>query len=1118
MKLRFLHLSDLHFRYRQMIGDNWPTEEFNRDMVARSMLEYIEKHIVSEEKIDFITITGDLAYAGKREDYEVAEVFCKRLLIATGVPENRFYLVPGNHDVNRDEVPEIHSETFYKFETQDKVSMILGDPVLFPALMKKFSEFNHFAEIMMGRRLYDEKVYHLVENLNLEKTGQTFKINLVGLNSALFAGYDHDDQQKLALGLRQVDRALNQMPKEALLSIGFFHHPFSCYHKSDKVCQNMLKEKLNLILTGHLHEPTNAVVQDEAGRAVIIGAGACYETRETQNHFDTVEIDLTTGEGRVQYYKYLTNRNRWYKDSDINPDGKEGQFPFTIEAIRDNPLVLSEKIPPKSKLEVKTNGKIEPVPERPTQIFFIHDFLLPENFTGRKDEQFRLRNIIKEKIDPSSKKSISLATVRAFAGIGKSCLLRKVVEECGGNSRFSFIIWFSFYEAKTEDQKYFLQQVLSRLGSQEINDDKQKLNGASEVKHLRETLCRYLDSNPVLLILDGLEVIQYTADESYPRFGQITSSYREVHNLLTHICNQGTSAAIVSSRTTLTEFSGISGYLEITLEVFTPEEGAEFLGRMGVKGSKKELMHCSELFKGHALCLKAVGRYMTDKRISAAQVEEITGDPKVFQRSSDGERLTKIINTIRKELKPEQEYFLKMLSLHTRSVSQDNFMVLIENYGESGHDANWVFDYIILPLRTKGLIEELKDSEGNITYSAHPLMKLAFSTWLSKLEKRQSHERWAEAAKSSPAISYSASKATSLEELGPYLDAVEHYLKAGNFGAASDIYLEKGVAIRTYFLGYANVVEQIGKRFAEAVESKVWNPNNDDRGLLFNTLGLAYNALSLEEKALKYFRKQFDAAIASGDDRVVLGDGSILARSLILNGQIDQGIDLLESLKRKVEKQEKESNNPNYFFARATAELYGGKYRKSIPFLKKALENFYEPYDLVNSKLGLAEIYLRLGELTKAESLLNDALKQAENQRISVLISHICDWFTYLALKRRDLKSARYYNNLGIDLRKQLALPAFDDGFLLVAEGKYNQAIRETKQYISTEEEDKIDKNSEITGLIILSQAWYGKGDKGKAIFYLNQAESLMKKTGCWRQKNRLNETRVLLGIRKKRK
>jgi predicted MPP superfamily phosphohydrolase len=317
---------------------SWAVEQFEQDFVTTSMLNEIATVVQEDDPLDMILVTGDLAKRGKHEEYQVVEVFCQRLLETSNVPPNRLYLVPGNHDVDRDEVPEHHIKWWYNFENQRDVADVLSSGESFPILMRKFSAFNDFANRIAARHLYDERCYYSVESPSLTKNDNTFCVNIVGLNSALFAGYDGDDEEKLALGLPQVDGAIRQLDQNALLTIVLFHHPTECFHSSDKVCLNQLVNNVDLILTGHLHEPANAFIRNAAGQAVIIGAGASFEKRESENSFNLVEIDLETGRGVVQFYKYLPYHNRWVQNRDANPNHEEGAFVFEIEKVKQAPL------------------------------------------------------------------------------------------------------------------------------------------------------------------------------------------------------------------------------------------------------------------------------------------------------------------------------------------------------------------------------------------------------------------------------------------------------------------------------------------------------------------------------------------------------------------------------------------------------------------------------------------------------------------------------------------------------------------------------------------------------------------------------------------------------------
>jgi hypothetical protein len=81
--------------------------------------------------------------------------------------------------------------------------------------------------------------------------------------------------------------------------------------------------------------PSNMNQHDSEGKVVIIGAGASYETRKSENSFNVGVLDLETGNGKVQFYKYLGLENRWTKNTDVNLDeDDDGRFPFVIPSLQ----------------------------------------------------------------------------------------------------------------------------------------------------------------------------------------------------------------------------------------------------------------------------------------------------------------------------------------------------------------------------------------------------------------------------------------------------------------------------------------------------------------------------------------------------------------------------------------------------------------------------------------------------------------------------------------------------------------------------------------------------------------------------------------------------------------
>ncbi len=345
--LTWLHLSDLHLTCKKD-SEDWTIKSINQDIVIRSLLEAIQELLIEkDQKPDLVFITGDLVRGGKPDEYKVATEFCDQLLKITNLSKQQLFIVPGNHDVNRDEINPAHKKRLYLFDDQDGISDILSDSELSPILMKKLDAFYKFHNEFFCQESKFNEHFTIAKPIIIDGTDS--KINLLGLNSALFAGYNGDDEKKLAFGLHQSSQAFQTIDKNAALTIAFFHHPFSCFHTCEDTTQSQIKQHADVILTGHLHDPSNMSQHDDSGKVVIIGAGASYETRKSENSFNLCVLNLETGEGKVQFYKYIHDKNRWTKNTDVNLDEEDGHFPFSVSSIQERP----------SKLKNEKQGSIE---------------------------------------------------------------------------------------------------------------------------------------------------------------------------------------------------------------------------------------------------------------------------------------------------------------------------------------------------------------------------------------------------------------------------------------------------------------------------------------------------------------------------------------------------------------------------------------------------------------------------------------------------------------------------------------------------------------------------------------------------------------------------------------
>lgn len=93
MKVSWLHVSDFHFKG----GD-----PYDRDVVLRALVRSVREFREGGRQADLIFATGDVAFSGRKSEYEAATAFFDALLTAAAVDKQRLFVIPGNHDVDRD--------------------------------------------------------------------------------------------------------------------------------------------------------------------------------------------------------------------------------------------------------------------------------------------------------------------------------------------------------------------------------------------------------------------------------------------------------------------------------------------------------------------------------------------------------------------------------------------------------------------------------------------------------------------------------------------------------------------------------------------------------------------------------------------------------------------------------------------------------------------------------------------------------------------------------------------------------------------------------------------------------------------------------------------------------
>ncbi len=296
-EINILHLSDLHFGIENTIAVTLAELE-KRETTLKKLIENLKK--ISEDhkewKPDIIVISGDIGYAGKKEDYLLAEEWFTQLLSNLNIGNESLIICPGNHDryvenvvkTNRKYPNDIKDsdDNWYEFESED--------------FQKRFSEFSDFSDNFLTPLLLKNNKTYLSGYRDIKG------VRFIVLNSARYAYGGKNDKGRLYLGWPDVNNLIrdnilvdpNKYDK-SIITISLFHHPNTWFHDSvinelggHTATYNFLASRSHIMLSGHLHAEKIGPPNRIGNGAIHFSVGASYLQQDRTNNCAILKLDL----------------------------------------------------------------------------------------------------------------------------------------------------------------------------------------------------------------------------------------------------------------------------------------------------------------------------------------------------------------------------------------------------------------------------------------------------------------------------------------------------------------------------------------------------------------------------------------------------------------------------------------------------------------------------------------------------------------------------------------------------------------------------------------------------------------------------------------------------------
>lgn len=287
----FLHLSDIHFRASEIATAQDPNRNLRNEIVrdAKKFCEDLNK------VPDGILISGDIAYAGQRTEYEYAKAWFKELAEACGAKLSAVFVCPGNHDVDRKLAGRATNRAFHDaiksagpLTLQQTMDGLLNDEQSARILYEPLDEYNNFAGQFFCDMNAPDRTVVSRDDLRFSD-GSQLKIWAVNTAWVSSAADDHDQLF--------IDTAALQIPREAgVENIVLFHHA-NRWLRNGQEWDDHMRAVARIQLTGHEH----LARVEEFKSHVRLRAGALHPERSEPNWlpgYNLFEVDVEEIDGR----------------------------------------------------------------------------------------------------------------------------------------------------------------------------------------------------------------------------------------------------------------------------------------------------------------------------------------------------------------------------------------------------------------------------------------------------------------------------------------------------------------------------------------------------------------------------------------------------------------------------------------------------------------------------------------------------------------------------------------------------------------------------------------------------------------------------------------------------
>jgi len=491
--VRIIHLSDFHLNKQNLKDWNSYLKPAMINLLINNEINFTDTYIVC---------TGDLIDKGGFDNLNINEAFAEfkqfvmdPLCESLSLPINRFLIVPGNHDIERnadDEPTELGYKAYFDKDYKN-ISKYMID-VLDNGKREGIKRIIPFKAFENSLYLDSPEIFKSIFGTALKYVkNNSDSVGIVCLNSS-WRAYDNNDANKLIIGEEQLLRC-NKFISECSVKIALSHHPLDWLLPIEKgIISSHVYKDFNLLLVGHVHESSTTTQTGFNGSIFINISPSCTseirnEGKAFSNGITIINYDKSNQEVDCKYFKYNHESKAFTLNTDLVPNGR-----------------FVQKIPAPNSADIKylIERSLEKIKKEHYPVMDDHIITQKAHVTKSIKEAFIMPPIADGEILEGSKDTIvSLNEIVrcndnfmffGYQEIGKTTLLFRLVYEFVDEyvQLKKIPIYFDFEEIRNKEIITVIKEYL--------------LCGTEDVKKL-------LSEKVVLLLIDNLDYTELNVEK-----------------------------------------------------------------------------------------------------------------------------------------------------------------------------------------------------------------------------------------------------------------------------------------------------------------------------------------------------------------------------------------------------------------------------------------------------------------------------------------------------------------------------------------------------------------------------------------------------------------------------